>query len=75
MSTDLRKITLFQMLLPKVYILDQLMPATNDELTSRQYEILQPGEWDCWIGLWFLMQLHLGYQTKDFFSVRERNMI
>ena len=67
-SHELPKVTLFHMLLPKAYILDHLMPATNKELSVRQYNTLQPGEWDCWIGLWFLMQLHPGYQMKDFFQ-------
>ena len=73
--TDLPKMTLFLMLLPKVYIIDHLIPATDEELMEREYDIIKPGEFDCWLGLWFLMQLHPGYQTKDFFSVKERNMI
>ena len=72
--SELPKITLFQMLLPKVYLLDHLIPAINTELREREYDTLQPGEWDCWIGMWFLMQLHPGYQMKDF-SVKQQNMI
>ena len=34
--TDIPKITLFHLLLPKVYILDHLMPATNTELKDRE---------------------------------------
>ena len=43
-SHELPKVTLFQMLLPKVYILDHLIPATNEELSERQYDTLHPGE-------------------------------
>ena len=71
---ELTKLALFHILAPTEYCIDDLFPATNKELQSRGYDTLCDGEFDCWLGIWTLMQLHPGYQSKEFFNVKPRDM-
>ena len=71
---ELTKRALFHLFAPSEYCRDHLFPATNAELQARGYDILCDEEFDFWIGIWCLIQLHPGYQSKDFFSVKVRDM-
>ena len=70
----LTKLALFKIFLPTKYFLETLLPATNEELKVQQQEELKEGEFYGWLGLWFIMQLHPGYSTKDFFSLKNRTV-
>lgn len=71
---ELTRLALFNLFAPTEYFLTELIPATNECLVQRGFKKLMLGEWECWIGIWMLLQLHPGYQADNLFSSKSRTM-
>jgi Transposase IS4 len=54
---------LFEALFPKYYVLNVLIPQTNQKLTT---ELLSYGEFLKWLGVWFLMATIQGPSRHDY---------
>ena len=63
----------FLRFLPTKWMEASLLPATNEELLLNGYKKTTMGELKGWLGIWMLISLHPGYQSRDFFSKVERD--
>ena len=61
------KLAFFKIMSPTKYYEEHLLPATNIEMRMKAYDEMEVGEFYGWLGIWFLLQLHPGYQTDNFF--------
>ena len=63
------------MLSPTEYFEEHLIPATNQELLRDHDKELTLGEFYCWLGVWFIISLNLGYNSKEFFFTKRKKCI
>jgi len=59
----------FEAMIPKKYIMETLLPATNQTLDSKPH--VTYGEFLRWIGIWFLIATTEGSQRHEFWSVKD----
>ena len=59
------KLQLFELLFPKDYVIEVLLPSINEQLEK---DLVTYGEYLRWIGLWLLMSTIHGPRRRDFWS-------
>ena len=59
------RLQLFELLFPKEYILEVILPETNKSLQGKDVSY---GEFLRFLGIWFLMATLQGFQRRDFWS-------